>query len=259
MAKRIAIFIYGVVSYGAGVAALVALILIKLGVLDFTGGPLQIEHFGAAAGFNLLLMLGFGLQHSIMARKKFKDRWTKIIPSSVERSTFVLATGLVLGPALWLWQPMDATIWSVSNPILAAAITFICALGWGYLFIASFAIDHFELFGLKQVWCALRGTELKRESFEERWMYKFDRHPIMTGALIGLWVMPTMTAGHLLFTVSATLYIMVGVYFEERALRREWGDRYAEYASRVGTIVPRLPFTDRKAPAPTGQGADATV
>ena len=168
MAKRIASFLYGVVSYGAGVAALVALILIKLGVLDFTGGPLQIEHIAGAAVFNLLLMLGFGLQHSIMARKKFKDRWMKIIPQSVERSPFVLATGLVLGPALWLWQPMDATIWSVSNPIFAAVLTGIGALGWGYLFVSSFAIDHFELLGLEQVWCALGGTELTRETFDGR-------------------------------------------------------------------------------------------
>ncbi|MEQ8280722.1 MAG: isoprenylcysteine carboxylmethyltransferase family protein [Deltaproteobacteria bacterium] len=248
MFKRISTFLYGVVSYGVGVAALVALILITLGVLGFTGGPVSIESFAGALVFNVALLLAFGIQHSVMARKWFKERWTKIIPEAAERSTFVLATALVLGPALYLWQPMPEVIWDVSNPIARVALTAACVAGWGYLFVSTFAIDHFELFGLRQVWDAMRGNKTERTSFQEKWMYRFDRHPIMTGAILGIWMTPTMTADHLLLAVMSTLYVMVGVHFEERALRREWGERYAEYASRVGTIVPRLPLGKR---APT--------
>jgi len=235
--KRAAVLVYGVVSYTAGVAALVGWILHMLGVLEFTGGGL---HLAVAGGvfFNLGLMIAFGLQHSIMARPAFKKKWTKIIPQAIERSTFVLATGLVLGPVLFFWQPMDVTVWSVSIPAVRWALLGVALAGWAYLFLASFAINHFELFGLRQVYQYSRGRKVTGVPFKERMMYRFDRHPIMTGALIGLWVTPEMGLDHLLFSIMTTIYIVIGVYFEERSLRRDLGATYDDYAERVGTIVP---------------------
>ncbi|MEO6928158.1 MAG: isoprenylcysteine carboxylmethyltransferase family protein [Casimicrobiaceae bacterium] len=248
MIYRVAIFAYGVAAYVIGVGTLFALILIMLGVFHFTGGPL--DHLGSGAGLavDLLLLVAFALQHSVMARPSFKARWTRIIPAAAERSSYVLATGLALAPLLVLWQPMPAIIWSVDAPILRWSMLAVALGGWAYLLAASFAIDHCELFGLRQVYKALRGRPLAWAPFRERWMYRFDRHPIMTGILIGMWVTPTMTLDHLLFAAGSTVYVWIGVHFEERSLQRQWGRRYEEYRERVGTIVPT--FTRRR-PKPT--------
>ena len=235
---RIAVFGYGVAAYTIGVAALLALILTMLGVLPFGGGPLGTLGFGAGLTLDVLLLVAFALQHSVMARPSFKERWTRLIPAAAERSTYVLATGIVLAPMLALWQPMPNVVWSIEAPLLRWCVLSVALAGWAYLFAASFAINHFELFGLQQVYLALRGRSLTEAPFQERWMYRFDRHPIMTGVLIGLWVTPTMTLDHLLFAAGSTLYVWVGVFFEERSLQRQWGIRYEEYRDRVGTIVP---------------------
>ncbi|MEP6549409.1 MAG: NnrU family protein [Gammaproteobacteria bacterium] len=235
---RVAIFAYGVAAYVIGVGALVAVILIMLGIVRFTGGPLGRLGLGAGLALDLLLLIAFAGQHSVMARPRFKARWTRIIPVAAERSTYVLATGLVLALLLVLWQPMPAIVWSIEAPILCWAVFGVALAGWAYLLGASFAINHFELFGLQQVYQVLRGRPLTHAPFRERWMYRFDRHPIMTGVLIGIWVTPTMTLDHLLFAAGSTVYICIGVFFEERSLQREWGRLYDEYRERVGTIVP---------------------
>ena len=241
---RVAVFAYGVAAYLIGVGALLALILIMLGVLPFTGGPLGRLGLGAGLALDVLLLVAFALQHSVMARTSFKARWTRIIPAAAERSTYVLATGLALAPLLALWQPMPAIVWSVEAPILRWSVIGVALAGWAYLFAASFAINHFELFGLQQVYQVLRGRAVTEAPFAERWMYRFDRHPIMTGILIGLWVTPVMTLDHLLFAAGSTVYVGIGVFFEERSLRRQWGRLYEEYCERVGTIVPT--FTSRR-------------
>ena len=235
--KRAAVMGAGVFSYGVGVAALVAWIAAMLGVLPFAGGPIGLTGVAAAA-FNVALMIGFGLQHSIMARAWFKERWTQLIPAALERSIFVLATGLVLGPMVLLWQPISTTIWEVQNPMLSMALTGLALVGWTYLFLSTFAFSHFELFGLRQVYQYFRGEEVTPVPFKERWMYRFDRHPIMTGALIGMWITPRMQLDHLLFAGLGTVYIVIGVYFEERAMRRQWGSTYDDYRARVRSIVP---------------------
>ena len=235
---RGAVFAYGVVAYAVGVAALLAVILFMLGVVRFTGGPLGELGLGAGITVDVLLLVLFALQHSVMARPSFKARWTRIVPAAAERSTYLLATGLVLAPLLLMWQPMPAVVWSVEAPVLRASLFVIALLGWAYLFAASFAINHFELFGLQQVYQVLRQRPLTQAPFRERWMYRFDRHPIMTGILIGIWVTPTMTVDHLVFAIGFTLYIWIGVYFEERSLQRQWGPAYDKYRERVGTIVP---------------------
>lgn len=241
---RAAVFAYGVAAYVIGVGTLLALILIMLGVFHFTGGPLGQLGLGAGLALDLLLLVAFALQHSVMARPSFKARWTRIIPAAAERSTYVLATGLVLATLLVLWQPMPAIIWSVDAPILRWSLLAAALCGLAYLLAASFAINHFELLGLQQVYQALRGRPLTWAPFRERWMYRFDRHPIMTGILIGMWVTPTMTLDHLLFAAGSTVYVLIGVHFEERSLLRQWGRRYEEYRERVGTIVPT--FTRRR-------------
>ena len=241
---RVAVFAYGVAAYVIGVGALLATILIMLGVVHFTGGPLGALGLGAGLALDFLLLVAFAIQHSVMARPSFKARWTRIIPAAAERSTYVLATGLVLAPLLALWQPMPAIVWSVEAPVLRWSVLGVALAGWAYLLAASFAINHFELFGLQQVWQALRGRPLTEAPFQERWMYRFDRHPIMTGLLIGMWVTPTMTLDHLLFATGSTVYVWIGVFFEERSLQRQWGRLYEEYRERVGTIVPT--FTGRR-------------
>ncbi|MEO8153868.1 MAG: hypothetical protein ABI605_12415 [Rhizobacter sp.] len=247
---RIAVFGYGVAAYAIGVTALIAVILTMLGVLPFAGRPLGPLGFGAGLTLDILLLFIFALQHSAMARPGFKARWTRVIPAACERSTYVLATGLVLLPMLVLWQPMPEIVWSMENPLLRWSLLGAAVAGWAYLFAASFAIDHFELFGLRQVYQALRGLPLASTPFKERWMYRFDRHPIMTGLLVGIWVTPTMRLDHLLFAAGSTVYICIGVHFEERSLRRQWGQQYVDYRKRVGTLVPTVPTRRSTADAP---------
>ncbi len=156
----------------------------------------------------------------------------------MERSTFLLATGAVLLPLVALWQPLPVVLWSLSSPVAREVLTGIGLLGWAYLFLATFAIDHFELFGLQQSWRGFRGQPPVPVPFRERWMYRFDRHPIMTGLLVGLWAAPEMTLGHLLFAAGLSAYVVIGVQFEERALRRQLGEVYESYRRRVPALVP---------------------
>jgi len=237
---RSALFVFGVAAYLVGVGALVAAILILLGVLEFTGGPLGQLSLGPALALDLLLLVSFAVQHSAMARPSFKARWTRVIPAAAERSTYMLATGLVVLLLLLFWQPMPALVWSVEARPARFLLLAIAAAGWSYLLAASFAINHFELFGLQQVYRVLRGRPVTPAPFRVRWMYRFDRHPIMSGMLIGLWVSPTMTVGRLLFALGCTIYISIGVFFEQRTLRRQLGRPYEEYCGRVRSIVPTL-------------------
>ncbi|MEO8310943.1 MAG: NnrU family protein [Caldimonas sp.] len=252
--QRIAFFCYGVVAYAIGVAALLALILTMLGVFHFTGGALGASGLGRGLAIDLLLLVAFALQHSVMARPGFKARWTRVVAPACERSTYVLATGVVLLPLLALWQPMPEVVWSLQDPVARWFLLGASVAGWAYLFAATFAIDHFELFGLQQVYRALRNRPPTFAPFEERWMYRFDRHPIMTGLLIGLWATPVMTLDHLLLAGGFTVYVWIGVHYEERSLLRQWGRRYEEYRGRVPAIVPT--FT-RWRPEPA-QRADAS-
>jgi protein-S-isoprenylcysteine O-methyltransferase Ste14 len=241
LTQRVATLAYGVVAYALGVTALLAWILVMLGVVQFTGGPLGELALGPALALDGALLVVFGLQHSVMARPTWKARWLRVVGPALERPTYMLSTGLVLLPVLWLWQPLPSVIWALERPFAIAAVRGVAVAAWVYLFIASFAIDHFELFGLRQVWSFFVGRPITPVVFRERWMYRFDRHPIMSGALLGMWVTPTMTLGHLLFAVGFSLYVVVGVFFEERSLRAHWGARYDDYCARVGSIVPRMP------------------
>ncbi len=237
--KRLLILLYGCIAYFAFFGAFVYFIgfvgnLTPVAIDSPRQGPL-----GAALLVNLALVALFGIQHSIMARKAFKQRITRIIPAAAERSTFVLASTLLLALMMWQWQPLGGTIWSVETPALRAALYLVFALGWVLLFASSFIINHFDLFGLRQSWLGFRGTPYSPITFRDPWLYRQVRHPLYLGFLLGLWSTPSMTATHLVLAVALSAYIMIGARLEERDLIEEHPE-YAHYRTRVPMFVPGL-------------------
>jgi protein-S-isoprenylcysteine O-methyltransferase Ste14 len=187
---------------------------------------------------NLLLMLLFAAQHSVMARPQFKRWWTQFVPKSVERSTYVLFASLALILLFWQWQPMPAVVWEIADQRFAAAITGLSLVGWLIVLTSTFLINHFELFGLHQVANNLTGRSMPAAAFRTPLYYKFVRHPIYLGFIIAFWAAPTMSVGHLLFAAVTTAYIFVGIFLEERDLVDLFGDDYRRYRERVSMLVP---------------------
>jgi len=199
---------------------------------------------------NLALLGLFAVQHSVMARRGFKRWWTRVIPEPVERSTYVLAATAALALLLWQWRPIaEPVVWSVSNPVGRIALHVVFWLGWGVLLISTYLINHFELFGLRQVWANLRGQALPVADFRTPLFYRHVRHPIYLGFVLGFWATPQMTAGHLLFAAACTGYILIGIWFEERDLIAQFGQRYLLYRKQVGMLVPKFGARDRQGPA----------
>jgi methanethiol S-methyltransferase len=207
--------------------------------------PLAIDFGGSTAStatafiINTALIGLFGLQHSAMARRGFKAVWTRIlVPRAVERSTYVLASSLCLIVLFIFWQPMPGVVWSIQNELLSKVLVAVSLLGFGLLLVASFLINHFELFGLQQVYLHATGAEARPIAFKSPGLYKLVRHPIYVGFLIFAWVTPVMTVGHLLFAMGNLVYVLIGMRLEERDLVKEFGDTYTEYQSRVHGLVP---------------------
>ena len=238
---RIGVFVYGVVSY----ACFLATFLYAIGFVGGFGVPHSIDSapegwLGTAILVDLLLLAAFALQHSIMARPAFKRWWTRIVPEPAERSTYVLASSLALLLLFWQWRPIGGVVWQVELPAARAALFGLFAAGWLTVLLTTFLINHFDLFGLRQVWFYLRGEPYRPLGFVTPGPYRHVRHPLYVGWLLAFWATPTMTAAHLLFAVMTTAYIVIAIRFEERDLVEFHGQRYAAYRRSVPMLVPRI-------------------
>src|SRR5690348_3327679 len=209
----------------------------------------------AAAGIDLLLLLLFAVQHTIMARPWFKRRWARLVPAPAERATYVLAASLSLALLFWLWQPIAGTTWNLPEPGAAAAWAGYAA-GWAVAVISTFQVSHSDLFGLRHAWLHARRATYRSPPFTERGLYRRIRHPLMAGFLVIFWSTPEMTAGHLLFAATATAYILTGIAFEEHDLLQSLGETYAAYRARVPALIPR-PTLRRPLPRP-GEATETT-
>ncbi len=239
--KRILIFVYGVICYAvtmatfAYLAGFVGNFLVPKAIDSAPQMPL-----GQALLINLALLAIFALQHSVMARPAFKRMWTRIIPAAAERSTYCLLSSLALILLFWQWQPLGGTIWHVQDAAGRAVLYTLYGFGWVLLVFVTFLINHFDLFGLRQVYLNLRGREYKRLEFKTPLFYKFVRHPLYLGWFIIFWATPTMTAAHLVLALATTIYILVAIRFEERDLAAEHGEVYVSYRRRVPMLIPAL-------------------
>lgn len=237
--SRITAFTYGVVCY----LIFFATFLYGIGFIGNVAVPKSIDSglqgsFAEALEINAGLLALFALQHSVMAREWFKRAWTRIVSKPVERSTYVLLSSLALLLLFWQWQPMGGTIWVVSNPAGRAAILGLYGFGWVALLICTCLLNHFDLFGLRQVWLHLRGRQCGPVDFKTPGPYRWVRHPLYLSWLVIFWSAPTMTTAHLVFALATTAYILIAIQFEERDLIRSYGDGYRRYKDRVPMILP---------------------
>lgn len=236
---RLFVLLYGVVSY-------FIFFITFLYAVGFVGNlvvPKSIDSgatasFGASLIINIILLSIFAIQHSVMARPAFKEWWTQIIPPVIERSTYVLLSSLALILLYWLWQPMNGVIWEVTNPLGRTILWALFLVGWLIVLMSTFLINHFDLFGLRQVYIYMRGEEYTHIDFRMPLLYKIVRHPIMLGFVIAFWATPYMSVSHLLFAVMTTVYILIAVQFEEHDLVKHYGDEYQQYRQSVSMIIP---------------------
>ena len=239
MTKRLLFFAYGITSYVIFLVTFLYAVAFVAGVIvpSRLDGALQTSLPTARAVDGGLLAL-FAIQHSVMARRWFKERWTRIIPWTIERSTYVLLASLALLFLFWQWRPMGIQIWLVENEAARVALWTLSACGWLTVLIVAFLINHFDLFGLRQVWLPLIGKAYTPVSFRDPLPYRIVRHPLYFGFLLAFWMTPTMTLAHLVFAVGTTAYIVLAIQFEERDLVFEYGATYKEYRRKVPMLLP---------------------
>jgi protein-S-isoprenylcysteine O-methyltransferase Ste14 len=257
MLKRLTFFAYGLAAY----VVFLATFLYAIAFVGGFGVPTRLDgaaqpSLALALAVDAALLTIFAVQHSVMARRWFKEWWTQIVPWTIERSTFVLFASLALILLFWQWRPIGIEVWTVDNPFIRAVLWALFAAGWGTVLVVTFLINHFDLFGLRQVWLPLIGKPYTRIEFRTPMPYRYVRHPLYFGFLLAFWMTPTMTLAHLVFAVVTTAYIVVAIQFEERDLISEYGSAYEEYRKRVPMLLPvrgdRLATAPPPAPSPIG-------
>lgn len=257
--KKAIFFLYGTICYVIFFAALLYLLGFIQNVTAFGfAEPLEGLYFNTldmgeravplflAVLIDLGLIALFGIQHSVMARQSFKKAWTKLVPEPLERSTYVLFSSIILILLCVLWQPIEAQVWDIRGEALGSAFLGVYLVGVLLLVLSTFMIDHFDLFGMRQVYLYAVGKEITPMNFRKPGLYKLVRHPIYFSFLLIFWFTPLMTAGHLIFAIGMTLYILVGIYYEERDLIHTFGEQYREYKKAVPKVVPLAKIGGKK-------------
>ena len=244
--SRIFILVYGVVSY----AVFLAVFVYGVGFIGGFFTPTSLDGmpsrpWGEALAIDLTLLAAFALQHSGMARPAFKRWWTRLVPEPAERSTYVLVSSLAMIALFVLWSPIGGIVWQVSAGAGRDTVIGLYLVGWALLLYSTFLIDHFDLFGLKQVWRHLTGKVYRAPRFHTPSLYKVVRHPLYIGWLTIFWAAPTMTVSHLVFAVMTTAYILIAIRLEERDLVDAFGETYVAYRRRTPMLLPRLPRSDQ--------------
>lgn len=252
--KRMLIVGYGAAAYLLFLAAFLYLV----GFVANFRVPRTVDHglsapIGQAVLINALLLAAFGIQHSVMARPAFKSWWTRLVPPSIERSTYVVLSSAVLVLLYWQWRTMPTVIWDVRQSAGRVLLWALFWLGWAIALASTFMVSHFDLFGLRQVYLAWRGKPYTHIGFHTRLLYRLVRHPLMLGFLIAFWATPTMTAGHLLFSVGMTGYILIALQLEEHDLVAALGNEYRDYRRDVPMLLPSGHRRGRRPVAPVGQ------
>ncbi|MGH7244990.1 MAG: methanethiol S-methyltransferase [Phycisphaerales bacterium] len=244
LAHRIGVFVYGVVSY----AITLVIFVYAFGFIGSIGTPTSLDRlptegsprWPTALAINLAVLFVFAVQHSVMARPWFKAIWTRIIPEPAERSTYVLFSNIAMILLFALWQPMGGVIWNTDSPGARAVLLVIYSLGWGLVLLATFVLNHFDLFGVRQVWLYLRDRPYTHLPFRTPLLYRIVRHPLYVGWLIVFWATPTMTAAHLVFALVTTIYILLAIRWEEKDMATLHGSKYVEYRDKVGKLIPAV-------------------
>ena len=242
MVKRTLFLIYGLICYGFFLVAF----LYAVGFVSNFIVPKSMDT-GATTSLtwailiDLLLLGVFAFQHSVMARPGFKKVWTKVIPKPLERSTYVLFASLALMLLFWQWQSIDFVLWDLSNTVWSSLLWCLCGTGWLLVFLSTFLVNHFDLFGLRQVYLYLREQEYESLQFRTPVFYKYVRHPIYLGFIIAFWATPIMTVAHFVFAFATSAYILIGIFLEERDLVSIYGEQYQEYQQEVPMLIPQLP------------------
>jgi protein-S-isoprenylcysteine O-methyltransferase Ste14 len=255
--KRIAVLTYGLVNYAMFggtflyLAGFTGNLLVPKSMDSSPTGPLWIALF-----VNALLVALFAVQHSVMARPTFKGWWTKFVPQSLERSTYVLFTNVALIVLFWQWRPMGGVVWDVEHPAGRVALHALCVAGWLTVLVTTFLINHFDLFGLRQVWLYFRRKPYTHLGFVTPGPYKLIRHPLYIGWMTAFWATPTMSIAHLVFAAGMTAYMLIAIQLEERNLLEFHGEKYAAYRRRVPMLIP---VRSASQPSPEQVATESTV